>query len=186
MLLIVFPAMAIATLIGTILLGRLAENWFLAFGMVLVVLASAVSVAQALRNAWMAKRAKHVVFDDYLPKGEEKRSHMFRYAGGLTGINTLKPLDQLAKDIHETRRQIDQDIERLEVLHLANHHRINSCLAQIRYHEDATLPKILGQGTGHIIAAAVFSIWGSIYLAFPGQVYEWAQHSYAVATGWVS
>ncbi len=177
MLLIVFPAIVIATLAVTIYLGRLAENWFLAFGMVLVALASAVSVFQALRNSWAARVARKVDFEVYLPKEGNTKSQSFRYLGSLMGINVRNPIDQLAKDIKETRRQTDQDIQRLENLHLLNHHRINACLAQIKYHEDVTLPSMLGVGSGYIVAAAIFTIWGSLYLAFPNHVYEWAQHA---------
>lgn len=184
MVLIVSTAMAIATLVATVLLGRLAENWFIAFGLALVVLGAMVSMAQALSNAWRARKAKHVPFEDYLPKEETVKSSTFKYTGNIMGIDPRNPIAQLTKDIAETRRQTDQDIKRLEMLHDQNRHWINVCRAQIRYHEDVTLPSLLGAGTGHIIAAGVFTIWGSLYLAFPNESYERARYVSSIMSSW--
>ncbi|MNJ02380.1 hypothetical protein D3C73_1623240 [compost metagenome] len=42
----------------------------------------------------------------------------------------------------------------------------------MRYHEDVTLPKILGQGSGAIILAGALTIIGSVYLAVPVGAYQ--------------
>lgn len=166
----------ISVLIGTVVLGFFQENHFLAYGMLLVAVSSAISIFLAVRNAMKAKSAKDAKFEDYLPQWNDAPSYTFRYTANLMGVNPRDPIAKVIKDIEEIRKVVDGDKERSERLHQINRMRIDSCLAQIQYHDEVTLPRVLAQGAGYSVMSAILAIWGSLYLAFPVEIYQRAKH----------
>ncbi|MDR6586355.1 hypothetical protein [Herbaspirillum frisingense] len=157
----------IAFLALSIGLGSLSKNWFLAFGLTIVVASSLLTITMAIRNALLATQAKKQAFADFLPKADNRQSHSFKFTAALMGVDVNSPWKQLQLDVKELQQVAIQDEKNFrQAIDIANH-RIDICLAQIRFHEIATLPKILGQGAGLIVLSAVLAIIGSVYLAFP-------------------
>jgi hypothetical protein len=152
--------------------GFVNDNWFTAFGLVIVVVSSLTSIAVSLRNARSAAQARKQAFESFLPEIDEGQSHTFKYTAAIMGVDNHSPVQQLQRQIVEIQKVAIQDeknfIQRLRF----TERRIDICLAQIRYHEEVTLPKILGQGSGAIILAAALTIIGSVYLAFADDTYR--------------
>jgi len=162
--------LSIGVLLSSILIGALESNWFLHYGLAIVVLSSIFSITLAARNAIGAARASDLSYENYLPKDEEKPSYTFKFTAGIMGMSNNQIKDINAK-IDELQRVATQDEKNFRSgLAMANY-RIGICLAQIRFHEQATLPKMLGQGAGAIIFASVLTIIGSVYLAIPDKIY---------------
>ncbi|WP_313416863.1 hypothetical protein [Pseudomonas oryzihabitans] len=165
----------ISVLVGTVVLGLFPDNYFLAYGMLLVGISSAITIYLAARNAIKARSAKDAKFEEYLPQWNDAPSYTFRYTASLMGVNTRDPLAQVTKDIEELRKVVDGDKERFEMLYKINRARVDSCLAQIQYHDEVTLPRVIAQGAGYSVMSAVLAIWGSLYLAFPVETYQRAK-----------
>ncbi|MDY4298525.1 hypothetical protein SO486_00755 [Pseudomonas salmasensis] len=159
----------IATSVG---LGFLSTNWFLEFGLFTVVLSSFASMILAFLSGRKASRVRQVEYESYLPKMDEKESHFFKFSVGIMGANNQQPLVHLQNQIDEIKRVAIQDEKSFRSLSKITNYRVSIALAQIKFHEEVTLPKILGAGSGSIILAGVMTIIGSAYLAFPGPLYE--------------
>jgi len=161
----------IGVLLSSIGLGMLSDNWFLGYGLAIVVVSSSVSIFLAGRNARSAAKASDLTYESYLPKVDSSESHTFKFTSGIMGMSN-NPMVDMRNQIEELQRVAIQDEKNFrKSLEMANY-RIGICLAQIRFHEQATLPRLLGQGAGAIILAGVFAIIGSAYLAFPAQAYK--------------
>lgn len=159
-------------LLTSIGLGFLKDSWFLQFGLAIVVVSSVTSIVLAFMGWRKAAQAEQVDFESYLPSIDTSRSHSFRYTGGIMGVDTNNPVKYLQDQINEVRSVTNQDAETFSKGLLFNEARIDSCLAQIRYHEEVTLPKMLGQGSGSIMLAGALTIVGSAYLAFPDDLHK--------------
>ncbi|PXX59527.1 hypothetical protein SAMN05660489_04552 [Pseudomonas sp. LAMO17WK12:I10] len=163
------PTLILAMSIG---LGLSKDNWFLEFGLAIVVVSTATSMSLAFLGGRKATQAKKVEFESFLPEVDEGESSSFRYSSDIMGVDTSNPIKHLQNQIDDIKRVTDQDERNFKSGLSFNEARIDSCLAQIRYHEEVTLPKILGQGSGAIILAGALTIIGSAYLAFPGWLYN--------------
>nr|WP_314873915.1 hypothetical protein [uncultured Pseudomonas sp.] len=159
----------LATSVG---LGFLSTNWFLEFGLFTVVLSSSASMILAFLSGRKASRVRYVKYESYLPEIDDKESHFFKFSVGLMGANNRQPLAHLQDQIDEIRRVATQDEKNYRSLNKITNYRASIALAQIKFHEEVTLPKMLGAGSGSIILAAVMTIIGSAYLAFPGPLYD--------------
>lgn len=153
-------------------LGFARENWFLLFGLLIVVISAATSIALAGIGWVKAARAEKVDFESYLPREEEAGSHSFDFTGDIMGVDISNPIKHLQRQVEEIKKVVSINKKTINSALRFNEARIDSCLAQIRYHEQVTLPKTLGQGSGSIILAGVLTIIGSAYLAFPDPLYE--------------
>ncbi|AZC31515.1 hypothetical protein C4K38_3556 [Pseudomonas chlororaphis subsp. piscium] len=153
-------------------LGFFKGNWFLEFGMVIVAISALTSIVLAYCGGKKAALAEKVNFDSYLPDIDETESHSFKFTAGMMGGDPRNPAKHLQDQIDEIKKvaAMDEKVFR-QGLRFAES-RINICLAQIRYHEEVTLPKILGQGSGVIILSSALTIIGSAYLAFPVWLYN--------------
>ncbi|AIS12653.1 hypothetical protein JM49_13505 [Pseudomonas chlororaphis subsp. aurantiaca] len=163
------PILILAMSIG---LGFSKDNWFLEFGLAVVVISAGTSMILAYLGGRNAVHAEKVEFESFLPKVEKSESSSFRYTGSIMGVDTNNPIKHLQDQIDEIKRVTNQDERNFKSGLGFNEARIDSCLAQIRYHEEVTLPKILGQGSGAIFLAGVLTIIGSVYLAVPAEVYQ--------------
>lgn len=156
----------------SICLGFSKDNWFIKFGLAIVVISAVTSMILAFLGGRKAAKAAKVSYESYAPVIDDKVSHSFKFMVGLHGVNPQNPISLIEDKIAELRKvaAADEKIFREQIM-LANY-RIDICLAQLRYHEDVTLPKILGQGSGAIILAGVLTIIGSVYLAVPSLMYD--------------
>ncbi|MBK3510703.1 hypothetical protein [Pseudomonas sp. MF6747] len=159
-------------LVMSIGLGLSKENWFLEFGLAVVVISAGTSMVLAYLGGRKAVRAEKVEFESFLPQVEKSESSAFRYTGSIMGVDTNNPMKHLQDQIDEIKRVTNQDEVNFRSGLSFNEARIDSCLAQIRYHEAVTLPKILGQGSGAIFLAGALTIVGSVYLAVPAEAYH--------------
>jgi hypothetical protein len=162
----------LAVLVLSIGLGFANENWFTVLGLAIVVISSFTSIAISLKNARSAAQARKLAFEAFLPEIDESKSYSFKYTAAIMGVDNHSPIQHLQRQIDEIQRVAIQDeknfVQRLQI----TERRIDICLAQIRYHEEATLPKILGQGSGTVILGAILTIVGSVYLAFADDTYK--------------
>lgn len=163
------PIFIIAMSIG---LGFSRDNWFIEFGLAIVVIAAVTSMILAFLGGRKASQAGKVSYESYAPVIDDKTSHFIKFSAGIMGIDTRNPSKHLYDQIVELRKASIQDEKTFRSLNKLANYRIDICLAQIRYHEDVTLPKLLGQGAGAIILAGVLTIIGSIYLAVPIDAYQ--------------
>lgn len=159
----------IATSVG---LGFLCRNWFLEFGLLIVILSTSASMILAFLSGRKASRIKHVDYESYLPEMDESESHFFKFTAGIMGANNNQPLVHLQNQIDEIRQVAIQDERNYRSYNKMTNYRVSIALAKIKFHEEITLPKMLGQGSGSIILAGIMAIIGSAYLAFPTQLYE--------------
>jgi hypothetical protein len=161
--------LVLATSVG---LGFLSTNWFLEFGLLTVILSTSASIILAFLSGRRAALVKHVEYESYLPEMDERESHVFKFTAGIMGTDNRQPLENLQNQIDEIRRVAIQDEKTYRSYNKMTNYRVSIALAQIKFHEEVTLPKILGEGTGSIILAGVMTIIGSAYLAFPAQLFE--------------
>ena len=181
-----YTVAVVTTLAITVLLGSLNANWFIPFGIFLVFVSTAVTVTLGAKSSLKARAAERINFEDYLPKWNNGKSYTFRYTSNIFGINQKDPLAKVFRDIEEIRRVIDGDKDRSERLHQMSQARIDSCLAQIQYHNEVTLPRIMAQGVGYSILAAILALWGSLYLAIPSETYMRAKVIAKTIAGWLA
>ncbi len=153
-------------------LGFLKENWFLELGLAVVAASVAASMILAFRNGLKAKQAEVVEFESYLPEVDESESHTFKFAANIMGVNTHDPISHLQKQIDEIKKVAWQDEKNFRFALRITDQRVGICFAQLRYHEEVTLMKVLGEGAGAIVLAGVLTIIGSAYLAFPVVFYD--------------
>lgn len=153
-------------------LGFLGENWFLVFGLVIVVLSAATSMILAFLGGRKAADAEKVEYESFLPEVDDSQSHSFKFSASLMGVDTQNPTKHIQDQIEEIKRVAVQDEKNFRVLQKFTDRRVDICFAQIRYHEEVTLPKILGRGSGSIILAGALTIVGSAYLAFPDVLHK--------------
>lgn len=165
-----FVGLSIGMLLSSILIGALETNWFSHYGLAIIILSSIFSITLAARNSMSAARASDLSYEDYLPKDDGKPSYTFKFTAGIMGMsnNQIKDIHNKIEELQ--RASIEDEKNFRSGLAIANY-RIGICLAQIRFHEQATLPKMLGQGAGAIIIASFLTIIGSVYLAFPDKTY---------------
>lgn len=159
-------------LITSVALGFLKGNWFLELGLAVVAASVAASMILAFRNGLKAKRAEVVEFESYLPEEDTSESHTFKFTADIMGVNTNNPIAHLQKQIDEIKRVAVQDEKNFRASLRFTDMRVKICLAQLRYHEEVTLPQILGEGAGAIVLAGVLTVIGSAYLAFPVVFYN--------------
>ncbi|VVM76546.1 hypothetical protein PS664_02064 [Pseudomonas fluorescens] len=153
-------------------LGFPARNWFLEFGLAVVVISSITTIALAIQSARAAAKAEKWTFDDFLPKVDDGRSYNFKFTAGIMGVDTRNPVDHLRRQIDELQRVAIQDEDNAIRRHQLTDRRIDICLAKIRHHETVTLPKVLGSSSGAVALSAMLTLLGSVYLAFPVPAYE--------------
>ena len=135
-------------------------------------MSSLAVIGLAIKNSVQGARAKKYLFEDFLPGDDVGQSHSFKYIASLKAVKVKSPEARLQLQIDELQKVAIQDEKTfLQGIRLANR-RIDICLAQIRFHEKVTLPMIMGQGAGLIILAAILTIIGSAYLAFPNLAYK--------------
>lgn len=158
----------LATSVG---LGFLGANWFLEFGLLTVILSTSASMILAFHTGRKASKVKHVEYESYLPEMGEKEGHFFKFTAGIMGADRRQPLAHLQNQIDEIKRVAIQDEKNYRSYNKITNHRVSIALAQIKFHEEVTLPKMLGEGSGSIILAGVMTIIGSAYLAFPAPLY---------------
>lgn len=163
------PIFIIAMSIG---LGFFKDNWFIEFGLAIVVISAGTSMILAFMSGRKAAEAKKEEFEMYIPPSDEGRSHSFKFTAGMMGVDTQNPYEHLQKQIDEIKQVAAQDERTFKALSASTDRRVDICLALIRFHEEVTLPKILGRGTGAIILAGVLTIIGSAYLAVPIGAYQ--------------
>ncbi len=156
----------------SIALGFSDDNWFIAFGLAIVVISAVTSMILAFNGGRKAAQAEKISYESYAPVIDDKTSHFIKFSSGIMGVDTRNPNKHLQDQIDELRKASVQDEKTFRSLNKLANYRIDICLAQIRYHEDVTLPKILGQGSGAIILAGVLTIIGSAYLAVPISAYQ--------------
>lgn len=159
-------------LIVSVALGFLKENWFLELGLAVVVASVAASMILAFRNGLKAKQAEVIEFESYLPEVDTSESHTFKFTADIMGVNTNNPILHIQKQIDEIKRVAGQDEKNFRAALRSTDLRVSICFAQLRYHEEVALPKILGEGAGAIVLAGVLTIVGSAYLAFPNAFYN--------------
>lgn len=90
----------------------------------------------------------------------------------MMGVDTRNPIKHIQDQVDEIKKVAAQDEKNFRQLQKFTDLRVDICFAQIRYHEEVTLQKILGQGSGSIILAGAFTIIGSAYLAFPDVLHK--------------
>lgn len=163
------PIFIIAMSIG---LGFSKDNWFIELGLAIVVISAGTSIYLAYRGAKNAAAAKKVAFEEFLPKIHERKSSSFSMTGDIMGEDVNNPIGHLKSQIKDIKNEIINNAKNFNDGLQFNAARIDACLAQIRYHEQVTLPKILGRGSGAIILAGVLTIMGSVYLAVPNSMYD--------------
>ncbi|RVD76873.1 hypothetical protein [Pseudomonas koreensis] len=163
------PILILAMSIG---LGFSKENWFIEFGLAIVVISAGTSIYLAYRGAKSAAAAKKVAFEEFLPKLDERKSSSFSMTGDIMGEDVNNPIGHLKIQIKDIKNEVINNAKNFNDALRFNAARIDICLAQIRYHEQVTLPKILGQGSGAIVLAGILTIIGSVYLAVPVGVYQ--------------
>lgn len=156
----------------SIVLGFLSENWFLEFGLAVVVISALASMTMAFIAGRKAAKAEMVVYESFLPEVDNRESHFFKFSAGMMGLNSKNPGKHFQDQIDELRRASVQDEKTFRSLIKFTNRRVDISLAQLRYHEESTLPKILGQGSSTIFVAGILSIIGSIYLAVPLGAYQ--------------
>ncbi|WP_147456329.1 hypothetical protein [Stutzerimonas nitrititolerans] len=162
-------------LLVTIGLGLTSKNWFIEFGLAIVVCSAISSIALALSNARNAARARKTAFESFLPEQDSRQSASFKFTESITGLDR-DPIISLQKQVKELQKVAIQDENYFRQALLIADRRIDICLAQIKYHEQATLPQIIGQGSGTIVLAAVLTIVGSVFLAIPDQAHTTATY----------
>ncbi|MBJ2303849.1 MULTISPECIES: hypothetical protein [unclassified Pseudomonas] len=153
-------------------LGFLEKNWFLEFGLVVVVLSTSASMILAYLSRRKASQVENIEYESYLPEMDERESHSFKFTANLMGMDTSNPIQHLQRQIDEIKTVAVQDEKNYRTFNRMTNNRVGICLAQIRYHEEVTLPKMLGEGSGLIMAAGILTILGSAYLAFPADLYN--------------
>ncbi|WAJ37240.1 hypothetical protein OU800_21955 [Pseudomonas sp. GOM7] len=158
--------------VASIYLGLLKENRFIEAGLAIVVIAATATILLSALNARKAAKAKNIDFESYVPENDSNKSSSFKFVSTLGGVDTRDPIGYLQKQIDEIKRVAIQDEKDFRSLFEFTSRRVDIALARLSYHEDVTLPRILGQGAGIIIVAGVLTIIGSIYLAFPDRSYE--------------
>lgn len=163
------PIFILALSIG---LGFSKENWFIEFGLAIVVISAVTSMILAFLGGRKASQAEKVSYESYAPVIDEKVSHSFKFVAGMYGVDPRNPLKNIEDKVDELRKVAAADEKNFRDQMMLANYRIDICLAQMRYHEDVTLPKILGQGAGAIILAGVLAIIGSVYLAVPTGAYQ--------------
>ncbi|WP_202370347.1 hypothetical protein [Pseudomonas sp. MWU318] len=156
----------------SIALGFLDDNWFIAFGLAIVVVSAVTSMILAFNGGRKAAKAEKISYESYAPVIDDKTSHFIKFSAGIMGVDTRNPTKHLQDQIDELKKASFQDEKTFRSFNKLANYRIDICLAQIRYHEDVTLPKILGQGSGAIILAGILTIIGSAYLAVPSSMYD--------------
>lgn len=149
----------------SICLGFSKDNWFIEFGLAIVVISAGTSIFLAYRGAKSAAVAKKVAFEEFLPKPDERKSRSFSMTGDIMGEDVNNPISHLKNQIKDIKNEVINNAKNCNDGLQFNAARIDTCLAQIRYHEQVTLPKILGRGAGAIILAGFLTIVGSVYLA---------------------
>lgn len=158
----------LATSVG---LGFLSTNWFLEFGFLTVILSTSASITLAFLSGRKASKVEHLEYESYLPEMDERESHSFKFTVGIMGVDNRQPLVHLQNQIDEIRRVAILDEKNYRSYNKMTNYRISIALAQIKFHEEVTLPKMLGEGAGSIMLAGVMTIIGSAYLAFPAPLY---------------
>lgn len=152
-------------------LGFLGKNWFLEFGLMVVILSTSASMILAYLSRRKASKVENIKYESYLPEMDERESHSFKFTANLMGVDTSNPIQHLQKQIDEIKTVAAQDEQNYRIFNRMTNHRVGICLAQIRYHEEVTLPKMLGEGAALIMVAGILTIIGSAYLAFPVDLY---------------
>ncbi len=165
-------AIILATLVVSIALGFFQANYFIGLGLLLVVISSCIGMFITYRNARKAKAAALVTLDDYLPPDNYSESHTFKFTSQLGGIDTRNPIPGILKQIEELQKHSISDEKNAFKRHMTNSARIDICLANLRFHEEVTLARIMGQGAGVVMLSIGLTLWGSIYLAFPNEIYS--------------
>ncbi|ANH98936.1 hypothetical protein A8L59_16440 [Pseudomonas koreensis] len=179
---VLVPILIFAVSVG---LGFSKANWFLEFGLAIVVISSATSMALAFLGGRKAAQAKRVEYESFLPEIDDGQSHSFKFTAGMMGVDPLNPSKHFQDQIDELRRVSAQDEKTFRSLLRFTDRRLDICLAQIRYHEAVTLPKILGEGSGAIMLAGALAIIGSVYLAIPAGVYQAFSAAAGVVRAWL-
>ena len=85
-------------------LGLPARNWFLEFGLAVVVISSITTIALAIQSARAATKAEKWTFDDFLPKVDDGISNNFKFTAGIMGVDSRNPVDHLRRQIDELQR----------------------------------------------------------------------------------
>jgi len=156
----------------SIALGFFQANYFIGLGLLLVVISSCIGLFITYRNARKAKAAALVTLKDYLPPDNYSESHTFKFSSQLGGIDTRNPIPGIIKQIEELQRHSIADEKTAFKRHMLNSARIDICLANLRFHEEVTLARIMGQGSGFLMLSLGLTLWGSVYLAIPDSIYQ--------------
>lgn len=136
-----------------------------------VILSTSASMILAYLSRRKASKVENIKYESYLPEMDERESHSFKFIANLMGVDTSNPIQHLQRQIDEIKTVAAQDEQNYRIFNRMTNHRVGICLAQIRYHEEVTLPKMLGEGAALIMVAGILTIIGSAYLAFPADLY---------------
>lgn len=168
-LIVIIP---IAILMTSILLGFLSRNYFVEFGLAIIIISAATSLIQAFLNGRAATKATRRDISEFIPAFDNSESHRFKFTAAIMGVDTRDPIKHLQRQIDELQARSIEDEKNFRSLSKFNEVRLDICFANIRFHEQVTLPKMLGQGAGLIVLASIMTIAGSVLLAFPNEIYS--------------
>lgn len=163
----------------SLLAGSLDRNYFLGIGLGIVMLSSFASIASASHSGIKAWHAAKKQYEP--PEPMTFNSLGFKFTAGMMGVNRDDPLETIRKQLTELRSVAIQDEQNWRKLFELTNYRVNICLARLEYHEEVTLPKLIGSSAGTIIVSAIMAFVGSAYLAYPADFYEIFRQLYASA-----
>ncbi len=165
-LIAIVPALIILISTG---LGFIQKNWFIEFGLVIVIVSAMTSIIQAIKNGRNAAQAHELEISDFIQEVDRSESYRFKFTSALMGVDNRDPIGYLQRQIDELQRKSIDDEKDYRALWRTTEVRLDICFANLRFHEKATLPKMLGQGSGLIVLSSIMTILGSAFLAFPAE-----------------
>lgn len=165
----IVPAVIILISTG---LGFIQKNWFIELGLAIVIVSSITSIMQAIKNGRNAAKANKLKISDFIQEVDRSESYSFKHTSAMMGANNHNPVGYLQSQIDELQKKSTDDEKDFRALWRTTEVRLDICFGNLRYHENATLPKILGQGSGVIILSSIMTILGSAFLAFPDENYS--------------
>jgi len=161
--------------------GSLDRNNFLGLGLFIVMASSFASIASASSGALKAWRAAKIEYQ--APTTEAGESKMFKFVAGVMGVSQRDNLVTMQQQIQELRNVAVQDEKTWRSLIAMTNYRVDICLARLEYHEEVTLPKLLGESAGTVIVSATMAFVGSAYLAYPAEFYDLFRQIYEYFSG---
>lgn len=162
----IMAAATTALIFSCMLLAALSTNYFGPVGLVLTLLASAVTMGVALKDAISAKRAAAKGIEPY---EQITANRLQLFSKVMPQSDPLKPLDLKLQELRGDHQTLANYVDS-RVNFLLRHSQ--SAHERLTYHEEVGLPVMLSKHAGTIILGAWLAILGAVAAYAPDHVYS--------------